>query len=1302
MLIYLRNLLGFSAKVFEDQAAYELETGLTSGRIAAVAAHLDSIEVVAAMGGTESTVQKFREIIELALVPAGTGELHEEAVKCLLELMAALPQALAPVYMDRLNWLKPFIFSSQESTRENAGRLVGFIAAELEPEQFTALVDDLAEVIKPLKQNRLEDRHGGLAALGFVLSSMFRQPEEWRPLAPEAVQRSLALIVRQLEDSDSLIVCAACKALGALGQVTALPFAEEDEVEDAAALDDAAARTNGEAAAPAAAPALTKTGVIKKLLKLCVVKTKSKSTRINEAAILCLGSLSIGEFPHTHFEVLLRGLCAVAEVKNIELQFSVGQALCSTAVGPLCTVALDTWYPTVSTDDGDDGAASKKPRIEQTRLSATLEQILKRCAYHPQSWTRQASAIWLVSILKHCGALKEVGLWLEQIQGVFTNLLSEGDEFAQDIASKGLGLLYEIGDKATKKELVRVLVETLSEGKKSQARKFDNNNSDETVFAAGELGAAPSDSNAGTGQKSGSISTYKELCGIASDLNQPDLIYKFMQLANHNTMWNSRKGAAFGFATIASQAREELAAFLPDLVPKLYRYCFDPNPAVHTAMTNIWKTVVIEPAKAIDQYIFAILDDLCKSITNGQWRIREACCGAISDLLRGRRWPHLKKHIVLLWEMLFRALDDVKESVRLAAFSACKRLGKTTITLCSAEDGDNSKEAVAAALPCLINTGLLSQVDEVRNFSMGVMIELSKEAGPALRPHITSFMMVLLEALSGMENQVLNYVATRIDNSDRMQDTLENARISASKSGPISECINRLLDFADVSVLPEIVPPLCDLLRRGLGSATKSGCAHVAGRLAAKFRQELNEHAKPLLKALLHGAVQKSAPVRRDFANAIGQVVRAAPAADVDMVVRRCHKMYLERSSDEAIETSAAICRGIAVQAPDVLTAVAAQVFPIAYVGMHDANTVTRMLWAELWNDNTPGDSGGIKLYAGEIIQLALPCLADRSWDVKKQGAAALTAVANNAYKGAMNDYLEGVVEALTNALEGRTWEGKEMLLQALVAASVSCMNHLKVTPALQGTIHGVVLKELRKRATEYRIVVLPAAAKYLRQFNDPAVFSEVADMLVPVLLSDGAEDGDVTDTEKIKKAAKQSKDKLGTEILSLFLAALESEVLPRLEPFTGFWSGLRTCLVQSEWRNKARVSDCIRQLFQTITKINARKADGVAPGMTENDLIDYGSVVADTVLDTLKILTINVVESKQTVLRLSGLSALKAVLEWLLETKDENVAVFAAFVAADLELTRKNVDSLRQDDDLAVSNCAEEAVGILKKLASE
>ncbi len=55
---------------------------------------------------------------------------------------------------------------------------------------------------------------------------------------------------------------------------------------------------------------------------------------------------------------------------------------------------------------------------------------------------------------------------------------------------------------------------------------------EDELFAAGEIGKTP------TG---GSISTYKDLCSLATDLNKPDLVYKFISLANHNSMWNSRK-----------------------------------------------------------------------------------------------------------------------------------------------------------------------------------------------------------------------------------------------------------------------------------------------------------------------------------------------------------------------------------------------------------------------------------------------------------------------------------------------------------------------------------------------------------------------------------------------------------------------------------------------------------------------------------------------------------------------------------------------------------------------------------------
>jgi proteasome component ECM29 len=60
--------------------------------------------------------------------------------------------------------------------------------------------------------------------------------------------------------------------------------------------------------------------------------------------------------------------------------------------------------------------------------------------------------------------------------------------------------------------------------------------------------------NAGTqilvNAERGEFSTYKELCSVANEMGQPDLIYKFLDLASHHSIWNSRLGAAFSLGSI--------------------------------------------------------------------------------------------------------------------------------------------------------------------------------------------------------------------------------------------------------------------------------------------------------------------------------------------------------------------------------------------------------------------------------------------------------------------------------------------------------------------------------------------------------------------------------------------------------------------------------------------------------------------------------------------------------------------------------------------------------------------------------
>ncbi len=59
--------------------------------------------------------------------------------------------------------------------------------------------------------------------------------------------------------------------------------------------------------------------------------------------------------------------------------------------------------------------------------------------------------------------------------------------------------------------------------------------------------------------------------------------------------------------------------------------------------------------------------------------------------------------------------------------------------------------------------------------SLSTLVKISKTAGPMLRPHISVLVVALLESLSTLEPQYLNYLALQVSSS---QDTQEKVRKS--------------------------------------------------------------------------------------------------------------------------------------------------------------------------------------------------------------------------------------------------------------------------------------------------------------------------------------------------------------------------------------------------------------------------------------------------------------------------------------------------------------------------------------------
>ncbi|MEE6507890.1 hypothetical protein FKM82_017224 [Ascaphus truei] len=925
---------------------------------------------------------------------------------CLLEVVSVYPHKLAAKLVDKTDWIKGLMISNKIEMRELAAQLYAVVVSTVPASELKSKLENL---IKTAKDNHNpEAQHGSLLALGYLIGRYLAkynmrafelQDMEQSEPAPmseqdEIIKTCTETIGLFLDNASPLLAIAAVTALGEIGRNGPLPIPDEGS-------------------------GFTKQQLVESLQAR--IPSGKETNRAKERAIRTLGYFPVGDSNFPYQKKLLQGLMESVEAKQIELQFTVGEAITNAAVGTKSAAARDVW---IITEEEYTPPADVKVNDE---VPWVLEQILNKYVVSVNPHIRQAACIWLLSLVKKLSTHQDIRSKLKEIQSAFISVLSENDELSQDVASKGLGLVYELGSEQDQQELVAMLVDTLMTGKRAKHEV----SGDTEVFQGTSLGKTPD----GQG-----LSTYKELCSLASDLSQPDLVYKFMNLANHHAMWNSRKGAAFGFNVIATRAGEQLVPFLPQLVPRLYRYQFDPNTGIRLAMTSIWNALVTDKT-TVDKYLTEILQDLINNLTSNMWRIRESSCLALSDLLRGRQLEGVVDKLPEIWETLFRVQDDIKESVRKAAELALKNLSKVCIRMCEPTKGASGQRTIAVILPCLLDKGMMSTVNEVRALSINTLVKISKNAGELLKPHAPKLIPALLESLSVLEPQVLNYLS--LNATDQEKSAIDSARLSAAKSSPMMETINMCIQHLDVPVLGELVPRLCELIKSGLGLGTKGGCASVIVSLTTQCPQDLMPYSGKLMSALLNGLGDRNSVVQKSYAFALGHLVRTARDNSTEKLLQKLSTWYMEKE-EPAYRTSCTLTvHAISRYSPDVLKNHSGVALPLAFLAMHavsDEEKEDSNLWKEVWQENVPGSiGGGIRLYMKELIGITQKALQSPFWKMKAQGAAAIASIAKQQTGSLVPPHLGMVVSTLLQGLPGKTWAGKEELIKALGIVVSAC-----------------------------------------------------------------------------------------------------------------------------------------------------------------------------------------------------------------------------------------------------------------------
>ncbi|KAG6267093.1 hypothetical protein E4U49_008366 [Claviceps purpurea] len=851
-------------------------------------------------------------------------------------------------------------------------------------------------------------------------------------------------------------------------------------------------------------------------------KLASDAKKANERAIGALGSLAMGleqdtvadsttteSFPGSLGEIL-KHLFSLHETKRVEVQFTVGDAI---------TSAVARWESnSVKLKmDVEARGVTFRTTARGDWVDRVIQKLLQDCKATKPALLK-ASGIWLFSMVQFGSHLSQVQDRLREAQTAFMRLLSARDELVQETASRGLSLVYDRGDAGLKAALVKDLVSAFT-GNATQLKVEQ----DTELF---EPGALP------TGE-GGSVTSYKDIVSLANEVGDQRLVYKFMSLAANAATWSTRSAfGRFGLSNILSESEVD-----PKLYPKLYRYRFDPNGNVQRSMDDIWKALVKDSNATIEAHFDAIVQDLLKSILGKEWRVREASCAAISDLIQGRPFPQYEKYYRDIWTNALKVLDDVKGSVREAALKLCMTLSNTLVR--QLEEGNHVSAAQAMmkeALPFLLSDkGVESSVQDVQLFATITVMKIAKHGGKVLKPFISSMIPQLLGLLSTIEPEQINYAYQRAGEARR--DKIDKLRSQMVNQSPISEAIENCLRFIDADVMTEFAPKFESTIKTAIGMPTKIGCSRVITTLATSHSSDIQSIAGKLLHILEKQTMDRNDEVSQAYARAAAYMIRAAPDASK---VRFCEKfvdMYFQAEDESRRQKVADVIVSMAKVSPDHFTAQETILLPFVYLGAHDIDEYTEKVFKEVW-DQHAGSSRTVTRYVREIVTLVDRCLETAQWALRHTGAftvaamAADVAAASESTGSIDESNAKAIWPAFDKALALKTFAGKEKLLQSYPKFVERGEAIWKSDSAASAQMKKIAIREAKRNNDEYRPHAFECLWKFARARPDLDMLKDIADITTPYL-------DDFKDEDKMDLDAKehQKEDILSKTTKSAFEA---------------------------------------------------------------------------------------------------------------------------------------------------------------------
>lgn len=251
------------------------------------------------------------------------------------------------------------------------------------------------------------------------------------------------------------------------------------------------------------------------------------------------------------------------------------------------------------------------------------------------------------------------------------------------------------------------------------------------------------------------------------------------------------------------------------------------------------------------------------------------------------------------------------------------------------------------------------------------------------------------------------------------------------------------------------------------------------------------------LSACIIALSDRNTVVRKYYASAIGHLIGNAKDTTVVSLYKKLNTLYFEDPSGKA-RAIVLTLNAINKKHADIIRDYANAILPLIFFAKHEEvneeNKSSVEMWNELWSDVSFGDSM-LQLYFADIVAVIESSLASQSWALKAQSGNSMKTIGKRLETSMKEEDRLRLIELVLANVSGRTFNGKERLVEALAA-----LVNKSLSADVKNRVVDAILRECKKEEEIYKTKVLKCLGEVLETLDDVNRFEDVYNIVWDLL----------------------------------------------------------------------------------------------------------------------------------------------------------------------------------------------------------